>query len=191
MPIFPGIIRNWFMAMYVLGILSFLIISVYIRSRRKHIEKHEGPIPSPGIIILFGIPLILLILRFGEITAGWFYIRWMGLGLSTYFLIVLPWFMLTLGRFAIPGSAVYQDHKLVTSGPYSFVRHPLYSASAALWLGAALGTLNWLLLGLFPLVIYIIMRYPVRQEEALLRDKFGKKYEEYASKTPGILPALW
>ena len=191
MLIFPGVIRNWFIGMYALGLFSVIAMSVYFLSQRKNIEKKEGILPSPGIIIPLGIPFLIILTRFGEMNNGWFYIRWTGLGLSIYFLIILPWFVITLRRLAIPGIALYQDHKLVTCGPYSFVRHPMYSAAIALWLGAALGTLNWLLLGLFPLLVFIMLRFPVRQEEALLKEKFGKEFNEYAGKTPRIIPGIW
>jgi protein-S-isoprenylcysteine O-methyltransferase len=191
MLIFPGVIHNWFLGMYVLGIVSVAIMSLYFRSQRKNIEKQEGPVPSPGIFIPLGIPLLILLFRFGELTHGWFIIRWLGLGLSIYFLIVLPWFLMTLGRLAIPGAALYHDHKLITYGPYSFVRHPLYSAAIALWLGAALGTLNWFLMGLFPLFVIIMVRIPIRQEEILLNEKFGMEYKEYIKRTARIIPGLW
>lgn len=191
MPIFPGVIHNWFVGMYITGFISVFIMSFYLRANRKNIEKKEGPLPSPGIFIPLGIPLVILFTRFGELPNGWFFIRWLGLGLSFYFLIVLPWFMMALGRFAVPGQAVYQDHKLITTGPYSFVRHPLYSAAIALWLGAALGTLNWLLLALFPLFVFIMIKVPVRQEEAMMHEKFGAEYRKYTEMTPRIIPGLW
>jgi protein-S-isoprenylcysteine O-methyltransferase len=188
---FPGEIRNWFLGMYVLGIVSFVIMLLFLRTQRKNVEKQEGMVPSPGIFIPLGIPLIILLFRWGELIHGWFFIRWLGLGLSIYFLIVLPWFLITLGRLAIPGAALYHDHKLITCGPYSFVRHPLYSAAIALWLGASLGTLNWLLMVLFPLIVIILVRIPIRQEETLLNEKFGMEYKEYTKSTPRIIPGLW
>ncbi|MBR9999698.1 MAG: isoprenylcysteine carboxylmethyltransferase family protein [Cyclobacteriaceae bacterium] len=191
MLIFPDVIRNWFLGLYILALLSVVAMSIYLQVERKNIEKQEGPLPSPGILIPLGIPLFILITRIGEITVGWFYMRWMGLGLSVYFLVILPWFMITLGRFAVPGQALYQDHKLITHGPYSFVRHPLYSAAIALWFGAALGTANWLLMGLFPLLVIIILRFPVRQEETLMNEKFGAAYKKYSENTPRIIPGLW
>jgi hypothetical protein len=52
------------------------------------------------------------------------------------------------------------------------VRHPLYSAVMALWLGAALGTLNWLLLALSPLGVAALFMSTCA-EEGLLRARFG------------------
>ncbi len=60
----------------------------------------------------------------------------------------------------------------------------------ALWLGAALGTLNWLLLVLWPLFALAIIR-ELPAEERMLRAKFGPAYEAYEARTGRLLPRLW
>ncbi|MFW6078503.1 MAG: methyltransferase family protein [Gemmatimonadota bacterium] len=97
--------------------------------------------------------------------------------------------MHALGRFGVPGVAVLRDHGLVTSGPFRLVRHPGYSAVLALWLGAGLGTLNGLLLALWPALVAVMYRV-VREEEQLLRQKFGPSYEAYAEQTGRFLPKI-
>ena len=62
-------------------------------------------------------------------------LRVLGVGLSLYSQIMVLWTVRTLGRLLIPGLAVFHDHVLVTSGPFRWVRHPLYSGALALWLG--------------------------------------------------------
>ena len=99
------------------------------------------------------------------------------------------WSVRALGRLLVPGVGVFQDHALVTSGPYRWVRHPLYSSAFALWLGAALGTLNWLLLLLWPLVAAGVVRH-LPAEEEMLRAKFGTAYDEYAARTGQLIPGL-
>ncbi len=60
----------------------------------------------------------------------------------------------------------------------------------ALWLGAALGTLNWLLLALWPLLLAGVF-ISSRDEEELLREKFGTTYETYAARTGRLIPKVW
>ena len=83
--------------------------------------------------------------------------------------------------------AVFQDHELVTSRPFRFVRNPGYSAILALWLGTALGTLNWILLALWP-VLVVVLSMVTRAEEGLLRGKFGTSYDAYAARTGRFIP---
>ena len=113
----------------------------------------------------------------------------LGVGLSLYYIILLSWTVRTLGRFLVPGLAVYSDHELVTSGPFRWVRHPLYSSALALWLGAALGTLNWLLLALWPLLLAAVLS-DLPREEGMLRDKFGTAYDAYAARTGRLIPRI-
>ncbi len=184
-------IRFWFIALYVFGITLFVVTAIRFRSRRDAVEKREGPLPSPGVIIPLGIPLLILLGQFGEISAEWLPLRWSGVVLSLYFLVMLPYAIRTLGRLYAPGFAVFDDHRLITSGPFRLVRHPIGSAVLALWLGAGLGTLNWLLLILWPVFMALSVMLMARKEEALLYEKFGEEYEEYAQRTNQLIPGVW
>jgi len=55
---------------------------------------------------------------------------------------------------------------------------------AALWLGAALGTLNWLLLALWPIILAALSE-GARTEEEMLRRKFGSAYDAYPLRKVG------
>jgi len=78
----------------------------------------------------------------------------------------------------------------VTSGPFRYVRHPVYSAVVALQLAAALGTVNWLLLAIWPLLVAAMRLVPIPREEKLLREKFGEAYLDYAARTGRLFPRL-
>lgn len=183
--------RYWFIGLYGLGLLAFVVMVARLNPRRDTIEIKKGPLPTPGILIPLGLPLVILLTRFGEMRAGLFPLRIVAVVISLCFLITLPWMMVTLGRFALPGSGVYGDHKLITTGPYSFLRHPLYSAAIILWLSAGVGTMNRLLLVLWPLFIASTVLIPIRHEEKLMSEKFGAEYERYAESTARLIPGIW
>lgn len=186
-------VRLWFIVIWSVAILGFLASVVRFRGRREDVEDQAGPLPTPLTFFNF-IVLLLLLTRIGEITtdasSGWLLLRMLGVGLSLYGLAMLPWTMRTLGDFAAPGPAVLRDHKLITSGPFRLVRHPGYSGILAIFLGTALGMLNWILLALWPLVAagtYLTSS----AEEGLLRAKFGTVYEDYARQTNRFIPGIW
>lgn len=183
--------RLWFIVLYAFGITLFIVTAIRFRARRDAVEKQEGPLPSPGVVIPLGIPLLIVLTRFGELSAEWLPLRWVGVVLSLYFLVMLPWAMRTLGRLYAPGFAIFNDHRLITSGPFGLVRHPIGSSVVALWLGAGLGTVNWLLLVLWPLFAALSSMLMARTEEDLLLEKFGEKYEEYAQQTKQLIPGIW
>jgi protein-S-isoprenylcysteine O-methyltransferase Ste14 len=72
---------------------------------------------------------------------------------------------------------------LITSGPYSKVRHPGYSGLVLIYFGFALGFgIVWMLI---PAVIFSILTcVTAMKEERFLKEGFGKEYEEYARRVP-------
>ena len=73
--------------------------------------------------------------------------------------------------------------RLVTSGIYSKVRHPGYLGLILIYFGFALGFgVVWMLV---PAVAFTVLTYLTAiKEEELLKERFGKEYEEYARQVP-------
>jgi protein-S-isoprenylcysteine O-methyltransferase Ste14 len=78
--------------------------------------------------------------------------------------------------------------ELVTSGPFAYVRHPLYSTLVltippliVVWLSDLLFVVPWVL-------VVVIAHLLVRLEERELIEEFGKDYEEYRKYVPALLP---
>ena len=79
-----------------------------------------------------------------------------------------------------------ENPELVTSGPYAFVRHPIYGGLLLAMLGSALGqSVLWLL----PLIVYgPYFILSARREESLLTEQFGERYQAYMSRTKMLVP---
>jgi protein-S-isoprenylcysteine O-methyltransferase Ste14 len=102
------------------------------------------------------------------------------------------WFMTaaenTLGRqFAYPARLI-EGHKLITTGPYGIVRHPIYLAFFSVILATALTFSNWLVLPPFVAFYWAGAAIRIRSEERLLREAFPKEYAEYARRVPAVIP---
>lgn len=76
---------------------------------------------------------------------------------------------------------VEKSREVTSSGPYRFIRHPLYLGSTIIGLGVAVAA-GHLWLGL-AIVTYLAatLTAAMRAEEAHLREKFGDAYDQYAS----------
>ena len=78
--------------------------------------------------------------------------------------------------------------RLVTAGPYAFVRHPLYVGSALIGAGICVIAGNmWVLLAAM-VFLMIAYRRKMTQEEALLLDELGEPYRRYHAAVPRWLP---
>jgi len=184
-------LRLWFLSLYAIGIIVLLIKFLPSRSHEKEIEKriHDSRrfLPMICLPVDWLVPPLILLWGVGEIQAAWMPLRIIGFGLSLYAFVILVWTPRVLGRFLVPPAVVFPDHELVTSGPFRVVRHPGFSGALALWLGAGLANLNWLLLVLWlPLVVAKTIQ--ARAEEELLQAKFGSAYEAYARQTGRFIP---
>jgi protein-S-isoprenylcysteine O-methyltransferase Ste14 len=79
---------------------------------------------------------------------------------------------------------------LITTGPYKYVRNPIYLGLSVFVISMSLLAANWLLL--VPSVALIIIVYKqVPNEERMLKKRFGKEYLEYMKRTPGIFPGIF
>jgi protein-S-isoprenylcysteine O-methyltransferase Ste14 len=81
--------------------------------------------------------------------------------------------------------------ELATSGPYAWVRHPVYLGVLVALVGDALAFANWaaLLVGLVWVLPALLWRAQV--EERLLADVYGEPYQRYRQRTSLLLPGLW
>ncbi|MBX9450337.1 MAG: isoprenylcysteine carboxylmethyltransferase family protein [Mesorhizobium sp.] len=73
------------------------------------------------------------------------------------------------------------DH-LVTSGPFSFTRNPIYLGNTMLMIGIGLiAGIVWFIL-LAPVAAFVTQKLAIEREERHLEIRFGKKYRDYAKK---------
>ena len=94
-------------------------------------------------------------------------------------------------HFIAAGYLVKQK-KLITAGPYRFVRNPFYVGSFLVDIGLCLITRNIYVAAVYlPFFYLIIINWRVGKEEGFLRNQFGAKYDEYCRAVPRIIPRLW
>jgi len=93
-------------------------------------------------------------------------------------------------RFWALGFVEKKGRKLAMSGPYAFVRNPLYVGNFFLGLGVAVIVWNWIILVLFLVGFFGIYAGTIRGEEKHLREMFGKLYEDYCRNVPSFFPRL-
>ncbi|HET8656694.1 MAG TPA: isoprenylcysteine carboxylmethyltransferase family protein [Longimicrobiaceae bacterium] len=75
-----------------------------------------------------------------------------------------------------------------TTGMYSVVRHPLYLGNFLMWMGVALFPHHFWLAITVALIFWVYYERIMFGEEEFLRKKFGREYEEWASRTPAFIP---
>jgi protein-S-isoprenylcysteine O-methyltransferase Ste14 len=105
-------------------------------------------------------------------------------------LFVAYWARLHLGRNWSGVVMVKEGHTLITSGPYRWVRHPIYAGMTVALVGTALASgAPYGFLGLVLILFGFLVR--VRLEEALMRETFPADYAEYTRHTARLIPGIY
>jgi protein-S-isoprenylcysteine O-methyltransferase Ste14 len=186
-------LRLCFLSLYAVGPAVALLALLRRRRGTATVGSRVGGwrwyVPAVLLPLEWLLPPALILLGAGEVQAEWLPVRLLGLALGVGGAALLVWASAVLGRFLVHEAAVFQDHALVTGGPYRSIRHPIYSGYLALLLGSGLGMLNVYLLLLWPLSLLGIL-VQARSEERLLEGKFGPAYRRYAGRTGRLVPRL-
>jgi protein-S-isoprenylcysteine O-methyltransferase Ste14 len=117
-------------------------------------------------------------------------LRWLGVGLGILCVFGIYWLFSNISNNITPTSITRREHKLITSGPYRWVRHPLYTIGASLFVSFGMMADNWFI-ALLGLLMFIVMAIRTPKEEANLIEKFGDEYRNYMKNTGGFLPKLF
>jgi protein-S-isoprenylcysteine O-methyltransferase Ste14 len=118
------------------------------------------------------------------------WIRWLGVGFGILCTLGIYWLFSSIGTGITPVSATRKEHKLSTSGPYRWVRHPLYTIGSSMFLSFGMMADNWFI-ALLGVLAFIGMAIRTPKEEANLIEKFGDEYREYIKRTGRFLPKLF
>lgn len=97
----------------------------------------------------------------------------------------------SLGRQWALEARVIEGHELIMRGPYSVVRNPIYLGMFGLLVATGLAISRWEAL-LAAVVLFLVgNEIRIRNEERLLRQAFGARFEDYARRVPAFFPRLF
>jgi protein-S-isoprenylcysteine O-methyltransferase Ste14 len=99
--------------------------------------------------------------------------------------------VLTLKRQWSVVVSVAENHQLVESGIYRFIRHPIYAALLMELLGFGLALSNWITILVLLLPNAVSLAYRIVVEEKALERYYGHAYVEYERRTKRLIPGLF
>lgn len=194
--------ENIFRIFAALILFTGIGISTYYRAKadketgEKVSRRVDGSIMM-SIIRIFGLVLWLspLVYLLNPAWMTWSKIglpesvRWLGVLLGILCVAGIYWLFSSIGSGITPTSATRKQHALVTSGPYRWVRHPLYTIGSSMFIAFGMMADNWFV-ALLGILAFIAMAVRTPKEEANLIEKFGDEYREYIKHTGRFLPKL-
>jgi protein-S-isoprenylcysteine O-methyltransferase Ste14 len=192
----------WFRISFILIFSGLSVIRIIFKRRAGVLgeglfPKQEGPLIN-GIRIVLGVPLFGMVFFYLVLpdTLPQTYLRvsysarFIGILGCIGAICVISLSHKALGRNYSSMVVIKKNHSLVTRGVYSRVRHPMYSAYLLLFISSFLVTKNWVIGVTGGGIILSLMTFRLRQEEEVLRQRFGPEYKKYMQKTGRFLPHL-
>ena len=182
------------------GFVIFMPIGIYHRLKARTGEKLDRR--QEGLFILITLRLVglagvagLIAYFINPACMAWaavplpVWLRWTGVGFALIAGLLLVWMFRTLGRNLTDTVVTRKQHTLVTTGPYRWVRHPLYSSAALVILGNSLAAASWFFF-VAGCLMFMLLVIRTRKEEQNLIARFGDDYRNYMQRTGRFVPRL-
>lgn len=112
---------------------------------------------------------------------------WLGAIVTLAGLGFAVWARMHLGRYWSGAITLKEGHRLIRSGPYQFVRNPIYTGiiTGVAGTAIAIGKVSGLVA---VAIIFAVYSWKIRREEKLLAGEFGGEYAAYRREVPALVP---
>ncbi|MCL2859637.1 MAG: isoprenylcysteine carboxylmethyltransferase family protein [Oscillospiraceae bacterium] len=187
---------------YIFGyalLVGFFLIEHFVRKGKDTKDMNRTKFDKKSttfVSIAMGTALILLIcsplLNYLKICNAFnIWVSIIGIILGTTGLIIRYFALSTLGRFFTRILRETENHTLITSGIYKYIRHPGYLSDLLIFIGLSLTMGNWLSLIIVPIMFILAYIYRIHVEEKMLLKIFGEQYKSYQKNSKMIIPYIY
>lgn len=192
--------QGWvYMAVFIIASAAY---SVYLaihdpdllkRRTEAGISYEKEPAQKIIIFLLFAASIVLVVLPSLDVRFGWSLVPWY-VSIIGDVLVAFSFYIFYLvskvNTYAAANIRVEEGQKVISTGLYGFVRHPMYFGAMFLFIGTPLALGSWWTLLLVPAFLSILVARILNEEKILTRDLLG--YTEYQKKvTTRLIPFIW
>jgi protein-S-isoprenylcysteine O-methyltransferase Ste14 len=185
-------IKTIFLSLYIIAalclwILLSAIILNFCFSRKSGIKKEKKSIVETGSMFGFFVFLALLVSKNIGLLSLNIKLALLVATIGAAF-ILMGTIINIMGRLKLKGNwsnqiRIYENHTLIKTGIYRYIRHPLYSSTILMIYGFSFLFINPMVFLLNTIIFIPFMIYRARQEDELLHSMFEDEFIEYESRT--------
>ena len=99
--------------------------------------------------------------------------------------------LLTLKQYFTYSVAKVENHKIIETGLYKFIRHPGYLGQLIIFIGISTSISNWLSILFMMVPITLGYLYRIKVEERFMTEQLGEDYLNYQEKTKRLIPMIY
>jgi len=178
--------------------ISWGVMELWIISRDS--RRFKGRVADRGSFFGFFIciPLALIVAFNAAYRLPQFHISvlqpglsWAGIAMVWAGMAFRLWAVLTLGALFRTSVVVQDGHRLVTAGPYRWLRHPSYTGVIVLMTGLGLVFANWVSLAAMAILPTLAIAFRMHVEERALGEQFGAAYADFRENRSAVIPRVW
>jgi protein-S-isoprenylcysteine O-methyltransferase Ste14 len=177
----------------IIGICWLAFFAVWFVAMLRGGGRTQRYSPGAGLVRLLLVVTIALGAVFGRRLTAYTFASFtedvaaVGCALCILGLAFAVWARVTLGRNWGMPMTLHESPELVTSGPYRFVRHPIYTGMAAMAIGTAL-VFPLAALWAVAMIVYVVLS--ARREERDMERQFPDAYPAYKQRSKMLVPFL-
>ena len=168
----PGrkIVKRQKLAVMFLQIISLavVIIAPYCDRREIAVMSRQGWL-APG---------------FGEA------LRWFGLGMAFLGFGFMHWAVIALANLFSTDVTIQDGHRLITQGPYRYVRHPRYLGIILFLSGVSMVFHSWIAF-FFAVASVPVLVWRIQDEEKLMHEEFADEWQAYTKRSWRLVPHVY
>lgn len=189
MPVTVKLVGSLLIALWSLARLRF-----WLATRKRAVRRSAMTPARSALLVVVSLSLAPIYLYYftpllDRSRLAWpAWIGWLGNALLTGAVALFIWSHLALGPAWTARVDVAEGQRLVTRGPFRWVRHPMYLSLFLLALALLLASASPLVALPFGVALVAMYAERVGAEEALMLETFGEEYRAYMGRTGRLLP---
>lgn len=141
------------------------------------------------LLLSWWLLLIVPVFEYSLFPRSSFAVTTAGTLLAVSGTILRTWGIWTLGKYFSVHIEIKDNHELIETGPYRFIRHPAYAGNLLQAVGIPLILDAYYSLSISAVLIFLFLYRLKLEEEVLIRDVRG--YRDYVKRTYRLIPKLW
>lgn len=189
--------RYLYTSIYAAMWLGYFGYWAALSSDQKHAEQQEASASRFVRLVALLVAIALLALPSVPVPGldtpflpSEMWVFWLGSAVTAAGLLFSIWGRRHLGSNWSQAVTLKEDHELITSGPYAWVRHPIYAGLLLALAGAAIVRGEWRGI-LAVLLVFVILWRKLKLEEQWMRARFGSSYEKYSRRVAMLIPYVF
>jgi protein-S-isoprenylcysteine O-methyltransferase Ste14 len=184
-PLFTNLFPVLFFGVYVVEYFVQRYTNPHTHTPAAKSDRGSFHVITVALILAISLSVYFRFKNIGTLT-GLF--QWLGLIFMIAGSAFRQWALIHLGQFFSRSVQIEAGHRVITTGPYRWIRHPAYTGMIVIYMGMIMALGTWLGAFITFALVTGSLLYRIRVEEQALLTALGAEYREYIKNTWKLLP---